>query len=175
VVFHTACLGLPLSQEIVILNSGEVIGCGSTPAEILTVTDFLDVAKTTGNATIAVTVKCVKVQRHSRITAGVDLVTVKDRLHSLVHNLRGSGAVGVHEVMTLIGVIVTLNIAVTKRQLDSALVRFLAAELGDTFLNRSTTAALIALMVSVSSFGISTDTEYFSAPPLMLTGSQPWK
>ena len=109
-VFHTACRGVHLCQEIVILNSGEIIGCGSTTAEILTVTDFLDVAKTTGNATIAVTVKCVEVQGHSRITAGVDLITVKDRLHSLVHNLRYSGAVGVHEVMTLIGVIVTLNI-----------------------------------------------------------------
>jgi len=36
-------------------------------------------------------------------------------------------------------------------------------------------AVLIALMVSVSVLGISTDTPYFSAPPLMDTGSQPWK
>lgn len=29
VVLHTACQGLHLSQEIIILNSGEIIGCGS--------------------------------------------------------------------------------------------------------------------------------------------------
>ena len=91
-VFHTACQGLHLSQEIVILNSGEVIGCGSTAAEILTVTDFLDVAKTTGNTAIAVGVKCIEVQGHSRITAGVDLVTVKDMLMALISKLTGFDA-----------------------------------------------------------------------------------
>jgi hypothetical protein len=37
----------------------------------------------------------------------------------------------------------------------------------------ASTAALMALMVSLSDLGINTDTLYFSAPPLMDTGSQP--
>lgn len=36
-------------------------------------------------------------------------------------------------------------------------------------------AALMALMVSLSFFGMRTETEYFSASPLTDTGSQPWK
>ena len=39
--------------------------------------------------------------------------------------------------MTLVSLVISFNIAVTKRQLDSTLVRLLAAELGDAFLNRS--------------------------------------
>src|SRR5699024_8270069 len=76
--------------------------------------------------------------------------TVEDRLNRLVHNLRCSGAVGVHEVMTLIGIIISFNVTVTKRQLDSTLVRLLAAKLDDAFLNRSIHRSID----SVDGFGI---------------------
>ena len=83
-VFHTACQGLHLSQKIVILNSGEVIGCGSAAAEILTVTDFLDVAETAGDTLIAVRVEGVEVEADTGIATGVHLASVQDRLDRTV-------------------------------------------------------------------------------------------
>lgn len=126
-----------LSQEIVISESAEVICCRDLAAERLTVTDLLDVAQTAGDTLIAVGVECVEVETDTGVAAGVHLTSVQDRLHSTVNDLRCSGAVGVDEVMTLVGLILTLHIAVTERSLDSSLVRLLAAELGDAFLDGS--------------------------------------
>ena len=52
--------------------------------------------------------------------------------------------------MTLVGTIISFNIAVTKRQFDCTLVRLFAAELGDAFLNRS----IHCSVDSVDGFGI---------------------
>ena len=57
----------------------------------------------------------------------------------------------------------------------AALLGFLPPNFATPSSMAASIAALMALTVSVSDLGMRTDTEYFSAPPLMDTGSQPWK
>lgn len=127
------CLG----KEIVISNSAEIVSCRASAAKAFTVTDLLDVTQAACHALVAVTVERIEVQRHTGITAGVYFVAIKDRLHILVHDLRRSCAVGIDEVVTLIGLIIALGITVTQRKLDCGLVRLLAAELGNTLFDCS--------------------------------------
>ena len=122
------CLG----KEIVISNSAEIVSCRASAAKAFTVTDLLDVTQAACHALVAVTVERIEVQRHTGIAAGIYFVAIKDRLHILVHDLRRSCAVGIDEVVTLIGLIIALGITVTQRKLDCGLVRLLAAELGNT-------------------------------------------
>ena len=68
----------------------------------------------------------------------------------LVNDLRRSCAVGIDEVVTLIGLIITLGITVTQRKLDSGLVRLLAAELGNTLFN----CGIDSLVDSLHCFGV---------------------
>lgn len=64
--FHTLGMifrgRLSLCQEIIISECAEVIGCRSSSAERLAVTDLLDVSKAAGYAFISVGVKCVKIE-----------------------------------------------------------------------------------------------------------------
>ena len=140
------CLG----KEIVISHSAEIVSCRTSAAKAFTVTDLLDVAQSACHALVTVTVERIEVQRYTCITARVYFIAVKDRLHILVHDLRRSCAVGIDEVMTLIGLIITLGITVTQRKLDSGLVRLLAAELGNALLD----CGIDSLIDSLHCFGV---------------------
>ena len=140
------CLG----KEIVISHSAEIVSCRTSAAKALTVTDLLDVAQAACHTLVSITVERIEVQRYTGIAAGVYFIAVKDRLHILVHNLRRSRAVGIDEVVTLVGLIITLGITVTQRKLDRCLVRLLAAELGNTLFD----CGIDSLIDSLHRFGV---------------------
>ena len=156
-----------LRQEIVVFKCCKIICCCGLATQRLAISDFLDVTQPAGDTLIAVAVERIEVQGHPCIAPGVDFISIQDRFDGPVNDLWRSLGISIDEPMPLVGFIVPLCISVSERQLDRSLVRLLPSELSDTI--------LIALTVCVSLLGIRTDTEYFSALPLMDTGSQPWK
>ena len=87
------------------------------PAEWLTITGLLNIAKTAGHATIAVGVESVEIDGNSPVAAGIDFGAVEDWIHVLIHDLRSINTVGIHEIMSGISVIVTLSISITQWKL----------------------------------------------------------
>ena len=127
---------MQLKQVVVTIECAELCGSIGLTAERLTITNLLNVSKTASNAFIAVGVESVEIDRNSCVNTAVNLGSVKHGLNLGVYNLRSRGAVGVDEVCVCVSLIIlTLDIAITKRCLKSRLVGLLAAELTDAFLD----------------------------------------
>ena len=124
-----------LRQEIIVRHGGEIVSRRGLAAQRRTVTNLLDVAQTAGNATVTVRIEGIEVDGDMGIAARVDLATIQDRLDGAVNDLGSGGAVGVDEVGTLVGLVLTLHITVSQGELQSGLIGDLATELGGTFLD----------------------------------------
>ena len=83
------------------------------PAEWLTITGFLNIAKTAGHSTVPVGVESVEIDGNSPVAAGIDFGAIKDGVYILIHDLRSINTVGIHEIMPGISLIVTLSISIT--------------------------------------------------------------
>ena len=87
-----------LGQEVLIILSLEVIGSRGATAQALAILQLLDVAQTSGDATVAIAVVAVEGHADLAVAAGVNLGLVEDRLNFAVHDLRSLAAVGIEEV-----------------------------------------------------------------------------
>ena len=123
-------------EEILVIQSGEIVSCVGSAAERFTVTDFLYVAESCGNALITVRVKGVEVQGNPAVAAAVYFAFIEYGFHGAVYDLGRGRAVGVNEPVPLVRFVISLHVTVSQGQLDGGFVGFLAAELGDAFLNR---------------------------------------
>ena len=142
-------------QEVIVQIRSEVISRRGSAAQKLSVTNFLDIAQTTGDAAIAVGVEGIEVDGYTSIATRVDLGPIQNWVYATVNDLGSGGAVCVDEISTLVSLIITLDIALAAPSLMAA-----------------STAALIAAMVLVSLLGMISETLYFGLLPLMEAGSQ---
>ena len=124
-----------LRQEIIVRHGGEIVSRRGLAAQRRTVTNLLDIAQTAGNAAVTVGIEGVEVDGDMGIAARVDLTAIQDGLDGAVNDLGSGGAVGVDEVGILVGLVLTLHIAVSQGELQSGLVGNLATELSGTFLD----------------------------------------
>ena len=124
-----------LCQEIVIQIGGEIVSGGGSPTQRFTVTHLLDIAQAASDTSVSIGVECVEIDGHPGITARVDFVAVQNRLDGAVDDLRRSGAVGVDEIGTLVGLVLAFHIAVSQGEFQGGLVGNLTAELSGTFLD----------------------------------------
>ena len=102
-----------LVEEVLVILSLEVVRSVGATAQALAILQLLDVAQTSGDATVAIGVVAVEGHADLAVTAGVDLTLVEDRLNLGIHHLGSLTAVGVEEVAASIGFIVgTVDVAV---------------------------------------------------------------
>ena len=98
-----------------------MIFCGLFASQALAVAHFLDVAKTAGDAGVAVYAERIKVDADVGVAARIHFRAVKDRFDAAIHNLRrmvGCG-VGIDEIAALVGLVIrAVVIAVTQGELD---------------------------------------------------------
>ena len=106
-------------------------------AEGLTIADLLNVTQAAGHALVPIHGEGVQADGDPGVHAAVDLTAVDDRLHMAVNHLRRGLAVGVDEPAALVGVILTLQVAVPQGQLQRGLVRDLPTELANALLDRA--------------------------------------
>ena len=125
-----------LRKEVIVRISCEIISCRAAATERLAVFDLLDVAQATCDALIAVTVESIEINAGTNEATGIHLATIKDGLNSTINDLGLRGAIGINEVTALIGFVITLNVTVTQRKLQSRLVGDFTAELSGTVTNR---------------------------------------
>jgi len=119
-----------LVEEVLVILSLEVVRSIGATAQALAISQLLDVAQTSGDATITVGIVTIEGYADLAVAAGVDLTLVKDRLNLGIHDLGSLTAVGVEEVAASIGFIIgTVDIAVSEGKMQVA--RNLAAPLGN--------------------------------------------
>lgn len=77
-----------LCEKVIVIKCREIIRRIRTAAERFTVTDLLDVTKTTCNAFIAVGIESIERERYACLASAVDFALVKNRSHLSVDDLR---------------------------------------------------------------------------------------
>ena len=104
---------------VVVIQIGEVVLSTAVTTERGAVRELLDVVQAARDATIAVAVECVEIHAGSADDPGVQLGAVEDRVTVRIHHTRLRGAVGIHEVGVLVGVVtLALLVAIPQRSLD---------------------------------------------------------
>ena len=126
-------------QDIAVVFIGKrirkVIFRGGFPAARFAVFDFLNVAETAGNPTVAVGVEGIEVDRNTRVATGIDFAVIQNRVYAAVNDLRGRSAVGVDKEAVFVRFVVAFRIAVAQREFQRRFVRRLPAEFCNAFLN----------------------------------------
>ena len=167
---------MSLIQEIVLFIRCEIRLSRCLATKRLTVTNLLQIVKSTGDTLVTGAVECIEADAGATIHTGVNLGASKNWIAICIHDARSRGCIGIYEISIGVGRIVrTLHVAITKRRLDDREGRYrlaVAFELGLALLVSGSIAASILAMVLVSDFGMIRDTLYFGVPPLMDFGSQ---
>nr|DAF56571.1 MAG TPA: hypothetical protein [Siphoviridae sp. ctSOv1] len=109
-------LSPPLIKEIIVIISCKVGFCRCFAAKRLTVTEFLQIVKSTGNPLISRAVKSIETDAGTTIYSGIDLGTSKDRIAVCIYDARRRSRICVNEICIRISLVVrSFKVAITKR------------------------------------------------------------
>lgn len=164
---------MSLIQEIIIFIRCEIRLSRCLATKGLTVTNLLQIVKSTGDTLVTGAVECIEADAGATIHTGVNLGASKNRIAICIHDARRRGCIGIYEISIGVGRIVrTIHVAITKRRLDDRKGRYglaIALKLGP--------ALLVSGLDGSFNFGDGLgirfrDALYFGVPPLMDFGSQ---
>lgn len=105
-----------LVKEIVLFFGSKVILCTRLATKRLTVTNLLEIVKTTCDTLVTVAVESIKIDGSSTVNTGIYFGSLKDRLSVCIHDTRSSSTIRVDEVASLVSLIIrSFKITITKR------------------------------------------------------------